>query len=173
MIVVDAAKCSGCSRCEVFCSFFHSGKVGRSGARIRVVKIEEMGIDFPVVCQLCMERHCTRCPESAIHIDDLGQVVVSPTLCNGCGACETLCPVGAIEMLDGIAYVCDLCGGDPHCVTACTMEAISFEPNAVETASLERFKERGKGRTPEEKRLCFALASTQELRQRWTTGRRG
>ena len=47
MITLDLARCSGCSRCEVNCSFFHSGKIGRSGARIKVVKIEDIGIDYP------------------------------------------------------------------------------------------------------------------------------
>ena len=66
MITLDLSKCSGCSRCEVHCSFFHSGKIGRSGARIKVVKIEDIGIDYPVVCQQCRERYCTQCPEKAI-----------------------------------------------------------------------------------------------------------
>ena len=173
MITVDATKCSGCRRCEVNCSFFHSAKVGRGGARIKVVKIEGLGIDFPVVCQLCEERHCTRCPESAIQIGGLGQVVVSPTLCTACLACENLCPIGAIEVFDGIPYVCDLCGGDPRCVEACTMGAISFEPESVGVVSLKAFEEGSRGRTPEEKRVRFALASCRELRDRWVSGVRG
>ncbi|UCF94486.1 MAG: 4Fe-4S dicluster domain-containing protein, partial [Desulfobacterales bacterium] len=68
MITLELAKCSGCRRCEVHCSFFHSGKVGRSGARIKVVKIEAQGIDFPVVCQHCRERFCTQCPQNAIQV---------------------------------------------------------------------------------------------------------
>ena len=68
MITLDLAKCSGCSRCEVNCSFFHSGKIGRAGARIKVVKVEEIGIDYPLVCQQCSERYCTKCPENAIEV---------------------------------------------------------------------------------------------------------
>jgi carbon-monoxide dehydrogenase iron sulfur subunit len=71
MITLELARCSGCSRCEVSCSFFHSGKVGRSGARIKVVKIEDIGIDYPVVCQQCRERYCTQCPEKAIEVGAL------------------------------------------------------------------------------------------------------
>ena len=173
MITLELAKCSGCRRCEVNCSFFHSGKVGRSGARIKVVKIEGLGIDFPLVCQLCRERYCTRCPESAIQIDSLGQVIIAPTLCTGCGTCENLCPIGAIEMLNEIPYVCDLCGDDPHCVKACTMEAIHFEPQLVETVSLKEFKKRSRGLSPEQKRVRFALTSSQELRDTWTSTRGG
>ena len=72
MITLDLSKCSGCSRCEVNCSFFHSGKIGRSGARIKVVKIEDIGIDYPVVCQQCRERYCTKCPEKAIEVGVTG-----------------------------------------------------------------------------------------------------
>ena len=173
MITLDLAKCSGCRRCEVHCSFFHSGKVGRNGARIKVVKIEGIGIDFPVVCQLCRERYCTKCPEAAIQIGYLGQVVVSPTLCTVCGICETLCPSGAIEVFDDIPYVCDLCGGDPRCVKACTMNAISFEPQISETVSLKEFKKGSRRLTPEEKRVRFALSSVHELRDKWALARRG
>ncbi len=137
MITLELARCSGCSRCEVHCSFFHSGKIGRSGARIKVVKIENIGIDFPVVCQQCQERYCTKCPEKAIEIGSLGQVIVSPTLCTACGTCEIMCPIGAIELYEEIPHVCDLCGGDPRCVKACTLNAIHYEPDLTERVSLK------------------------------------
>ncbi len=139
------------------CSFFRSGKVGRSGARVKVVKIEEMGIDFPVICRQCKERYCKRCPESAVQIESLGQVVVAPTLCNACGICERLCPIGAIELYEEIPHVCDLCGGDPKCVKECAMNAISFNPDERDTISLKSFKKKSKGLSPEDKRVQFTL----------------
>lgn len=172
MIVIDVAKCSGCRRCEVQCSFFHSGKVGRSGARIRVVKIEERGIDFPVLCRQCLERYCGKCPESAIRYGDLGQVILSMTLCTACGTCEKLCPIGAIELFEGIPHVCDLCGGDPRCVKACTMGALSFEPEKREKISLNAFSRKSRGLGPEEKRVHFALVSFTQLRDQWRMERR-
>ncbi|MBW1720468.1 MAG: 4Fe-4S dicluster domain-containing protein [Deltaproteobacteria bacterium] len=173
MIIVDVSKCSGCRRCEVHCSFYHSGKVGRSGARIKVVKVEESGIDFPVNCRLCKERYCAKCPESAIQFGRYGQVVLSTTLCTGCGTCEKLCPIGAIELFEEVPVVCDLCGGDPRCVKACTMGALSFEPEGAGKVSLEIFKKRARGKTPEEKRLDFALESVEGLREQWLKQRRG
>ena len=172
MITVDLEKCSGCRRCEVNCSFFHSGRVGRSAARIKVVKIEDQGIDFPVVCRHCEERYCVKCPESAIQVGPLGQVVVSPTLCTSCGTCQTLCPIGAIELSEEIPYVCDLCGGDPRCVRACTMEALSFEPETTPKISLKAFKKGSRGLSPEEKRVRFALATSQPMRDQWIAARR-
>ena len=173
MIALDLAKCSGCSRCEVHCSFFHSGKIGRSGARIKVVKIEDIGIDYPVVCQQCRERYCTKCPEKAIQIGTLGQVVLSPTLCTACGTCEIMCPIGAIELYEEIPYVCDLCGGDPRCVKACTLDAIRYEPNVSETVTLREFEKDGRGRDAEAKRLRYVMSRAAHLRQNWIAERRG
>jgi Fe-S-cluster-containing hydrogenase component 2 len=172
MITLELAKCSGCSRCEVHCAFFHSGKVGRSGARIRVVKIEEIGIDYPVVCQHCRERYCTKCPENAIEVGPLGQIIVSPTLCTACGTCEIMCPIGAIELFAEIPYVCDLCGGDPCCVKACTLDAIHFEPEVTGTVSLKEFKKGSRGSNPEEKRLRYAMAFCRDLRTQWVGEKR-
>ena len=172
MITLELAKCSGCSRCEVHCSFFHSGKIGRSGARIKVVKIENIGIDYPVVCQHCRERYCTKCPENAIEIGALGQVIVSPTLCTACGTCEIMCPIGAIELFEEIPHVCDLCGGDPRCVQACTLDAVHYAPEVSETVGLKSFKKGSRGLGPEEKRLRYALSSSAQLRQDWISERR-
>jgi Fe-S-cluster-containing hydrogenase component 2 len=157
----------------VNCSFFHSGKIGRSGARIKVVKIEDIGIDYPVVCQQCQERYCTKCPEKAIRVDSLGQVIVSPTLCTACGTCEILCPIGAIELFEEIPLVCDLCGGDPRCVKACTLDAIHYDPEVTGAISLKDFKKSSRGLNPEEKRLRYVIALSQELRDRWVAERRG
>ena len=173
MITLELAKCSGCSRCEVNCSFFHSGKIGRSGARIKVVKIEDIGIDYPIVCQQCRERYCTKCPEKAIQVDSLGQVIVSPTLCTACGTCEILCPIGAIELFEEIPLVCDLCGGDPRCVNACTLDAIHYDPEVTGAIRLKDFKKSSRGLNPEEKRLRYVIALSQELRDRWVAERRG
>ena len=137
MITLELAKCSGCSRCEVNCSFFHSGKIGRSGARIKVVKVEDIGIDYPLVCQQCSERYCTKCPEKAIEVGPLGQIIVSPTLCTACGTCELLCPIGAIELYEEIPLVCDLCGGAPRCVKACTLRCHSLRSRGQRSGQLK------------------------------------
>ena len=173
MITLDLSKCSGCSRCEVNCSFFHSGKIGRSGSRIKVVKIEDIGIDYPLVCQQCQERYCTKCPEKAIEIGSLGQVIVSPTLCTACGTCEIMCPIGAIELYEEIPHVCDLCGGEPRCVAACTLDAIGYEPDRTEAVSIKEFKKGSRALGPEEKRLHYVMTCSEQLRQNWVAERRG
>ncbi len=167
MIRVDPQKCSGCLRCQVNCSFFHTGRVGRNRARVKVVKIEAIGVDYPVMCQQCEEHYCTRCPESAIEIGVYGQIIVSPTLCVSCGTCETLCPIGAIQLYDDIPYVCDLCGGEPRCVAQCNMQAIWYEPDHAGVITLKLFKKKSRGQDPQAKRLNYAIEMTKELRKRW------
>ncbi len=172
MISVDISKCSGCRRCEVNCSFFRTGKTGRAFARIKVIKVEEIGVDYPVICQLCKERFCTRCPQGAIQIGDMGQIIISPTLCNVCGACERSCPIGAIELHQEIPYVCDLCGGDPRCVKECNLGALRFDPKKRDAIRLKKWVKKNKGLSPDEKRLNFTLAQAAPLRKEWIVLRR-
>ena len=49
--------------------------------------------------------------------------------CNGCGACAAACHEGAIEMIEGKAYLVreDYCDGLGDCLPACPTDAISFE----------------------------------------------
>jgi Fe-S-cluster-containing hydrogenase component 2 len=171
MLQIDLNKCSGCRRCETHCSFYHSGKTGHMGARIKVEKIEGMGIDYPVVCHQCKEHYCTKCPQNAISITERGSIEVSPTLCNLCGACEKLCPIGAIEIYNEIPYVCDLCGGSPRCVEACEMGAITYNPEIKQSISLGWFKKQTKKMSPSLKRHEYAKQGSVKLRENWLKDR--
>jgi len=167
MIRIDVSKCTGCRSCEATCAFHHTGSGGRLLSRIRVVNLYELGVDAPVVCPQCAERYCLACPEEALTLGPLGQVVVSPTLCVECGACTRSCPIGAIEPVDGIAYVCDLCGGQPRCVEACTQGAIGFAPGEGGTTALAPFKEGSQQMGPSHKRAIFVRALGLSLRDTW------
>ncbi len=171
MIRLDVSKCSGCRRCEVACSFFHEERVSRRISRIKVVKIEDKWIDVSVVCQQCQERYCIKCPESAITIGEMGEILVDLERCTGCGACERQCPIGAIEMVDDKPLVCDLCGGDPQCVRECSLGAITFEPRVMEAVSLKDMREKTRGLTPEARRVHFALTTSHDMREGWLNRR--
>ena len=167
MIQVDLQKCTGCKKCEVSCAFFHSGKVSNLLARIKVLNLYETGIDGPVVCIQCEEKYCLDCPEEALSSGSLGQIVVSPTVCNLCGICEKACPIGAIEIFDEIVYVCDLCGGKPKCVEACTEGAIVFA-NGEHGPSLALIKRETNKMSPNQKRLYYLQKLGAFLREKWS-----
>lgn len=170
MIKIDITKCTGCKRCETACSFHHTGKVNNHLSRIKVLNIYETGIDYPVVCQQCEERFCLNCPSNAITIGSFSQILISPTNCNLCGACENNCPIGAIEIFNDIVYVCDLCGGNPKCVLVCTEGAISFQPNS-DHISLAYFKKESKNKTPSEKRYNYVVKLGEVLQKIWRGNR--
>ncbi|MEA1993627.1 MAG: 4Fe-4S dicluster domain-containing protein [Euryarchaeota archaeon] len=153
MIHVDISKCTGCSRCETACAFYHTGKTDRRLSRIKVMHLYDKGIDGPVVCAQCEERYCMPCPADALRIGPEGQVVVAPTVCELCGLCEERCPIGAIELADYVV-VCDLCGGEPHCVEVCTEGAITYLPEE-EGPSLKELKGKTKGMNSSEKRYEY------------------
>lgn len=51
---------------------------------------------------------------------------INSEVCIGCGICESSCPFGSIEMVDGLPQIgesCTLCGA---CVESCELEALSI-----------------------------------------------
>jgi len=167
LIQVDLHKCTGCKKCEVACAFFHSGKVSNRLARIKVLNLYELGIDGPVVCIQCEEKYCMKCPEEALSLGSLGQIVVSPTVCTLCGVCEKACPIGAIEIFEDIVYVCDLCGGKPKCVEACTEGAITFA-EGERGPSLYAIQKETNKKNPNQKRLYYLKKLGASFRERWS-----
>lgn len=166
MIKVDLAKCTGCRRCEVACAFFHTGRINRQKSRIKVLSLYELGLDGPVVCNQCRERYCMRCPDDAMSLGKDGQVIVSPTVCTLCEICEKLCPIGAIEIHDDIVYVCDLCGGKPKCLEACSEGAIEFIQQKQSPSLSEVFK-KTKRKNASQKRQWFLKKQGEKIRMKW------
>lgn len=56
--------------------------------------------------------------------------MVDKSLCVGCGACESMCPTGAIKVVNGTAKIdkskCIKCG---TCQNICPMQAIDLSKN--------------------------------------------
>jgi len=107
------------------------------------------------------------CPSNALSIGSLGQVIASPTLCTLCAKCERNCPIGAIEVFNDIVYVCDLCGGSPRCVAACSEGALRFVPDETETVALQKLKKKSKKMNPSEKRSLYIAELGKKLRDKW------
>lgn len=122
VIAIDYLKCSGCRRCEVVCSISHEGRIWPEASRIRVFA-PSPGIEVPHVCVQCDEHPCVDgCPVGALSVDGGTGAIIVGEECIGCGGCIEACP-GSIPHLHPVtrkALICDLCGGEPLCVKACS-----------------------------------------------------
>lgn len=130
-LVFCPERCTGCRACELACSFFNDGVFSPSRSRIRVVRIDEEGVDVPVGCMQCANAPCMLvCPSPLAMYRDkkTGAVVINVDACIGCRSCMLICPFGAInfDSEKGFCYKCDLCGGDPECVKWCFTKAIDY-----------------------------------------------
>ncbi|RLF11493.1 MAG: 4Fe-4S dicluster domain-containing protein [Thermoprotei archaeon] len=140
-LVFRPERCTGCRACELACSFFCDGVFSPTRSRIRVVRIDEEGIDVPIGCAHCDNAPCMLvCPSPlAMYRDkDTGAVVINVDACIGCRSCMLICPFGAInhDAEKGFCYKCDLCHGDPECVKWCFTKAIEY----VEDEEIRRSK---------------------------------
>ena len=140
MILIYPEKCTGCRICEMICSFTKAEAFSSYRSRVRILKIEEEGIDLPMMCLHCEDPICSDvCPVGAIWKEESGLVKLDSSLCRGCHACMFVCPFGAISIDDGYMVKCDLCGGDPQCVKWCPTEALEFRrPELARTSLMER-----------------------------------
>ncbi len=147
-IHVHEGLCSGCRACQVACVAWHEGRFGTATARIRVTKVEPLGVDHPHVCRLCGRPPCVAaCPTEALYTDEGTEAVLfRPGDCNVCSACVDACPFGMVTLRPdtGLALICDLCGGDPACVKRCATGAILYaEPGTEARPKWERLSSRG------------------------------
>jgi Fe-S-cluster-containing hydrogenase component 2 len=83
-----------------------------------------------MVCQQCEDAPCRAvCPVKAISRDEgLGRLVVDYHVCIGCRACVAVCPFGAMTFDAAGKKVtkCDLCDGQPTCVSFCDVKALDY-----------------------------------------------
>ena len=133
-LTFNAEFCTGCRACELACSFRCDGVFSPAKSRIRVVKMDEEGIDVPVGCEHCDNAPCeTVCPvqataQSAEGLKTTGAIILNHDICIGCKECLAVCPFGAIHYDEDrkIFYKCDLCGGEPECVKWCETKAVNY-----------------------------------------------
>jgi Fe-S-cluster-containing hydrogenase component 2 len=136
-LVALPERCTGCHRCEMWCSLKHKGVINVERAAIHVLR-REPSIDNPTVCLQC--GICIgSCPKDLIKRNrKTGAVEIDIKECTSCGHCVLSCPYGMIilDPVDRHAVKCDLCGGQPECTRHCREEAILYVP--ADKAALHR-----------------------------------
>lgn len=137
--------CIDCKRCEVACKTFHS----KSKDTVKAYKLEKdslnrINVEGTQVLSIAINcRHCAqpKCVEGCISgamtkKPNTGIVTVDQSKCVGCRTCVSMCPFGAVRVLERssgcVAFKCDLCGevlgepGNPSCVAACPNNALVY-----------------------------------------------
>lgn len=78
VILKEVIQCSGCRMCEMICSFVHFGQFHPNRSFIKIYKIEEKGLDIPIImkgCDLCEKEgspQCVRyCPAVALDVAEV------------------------------------------------------------------------------------------------------
>lgn len=149
--------CTGCHRCEMWCSMKRKGVINIERSVIHVLR-REPSIDTALVCLqcgICLDS----CPRDlitrnkktkAIEIDEEG--------CKFCGICMAACPYGMItfDKIDKHAAKCDLCGGDPECVKHCRDKAILYAD--IDKVALHRREAAAKTQKREGRRYVAGAA---------------
>lgn len=144
VLVVNAARCTGCQRCEINCTLANDGKsqpwLGRINARDNFQYGPEVKMDYlegpgvfgnwsitPATCHQCENAPCMlACPVGAIYPDKLTSVrLLDQETCIGCGACVKACPYGMpkIDPEKGKSTKCIACGA---CVAGCPTSALKI-----------------------------------------------
>jgi Fe-S-cluster-containing hydrogenase component 2 len=130
MLLVNSKKCTGCRSCELACSFEHFNEFSYELSAIRVNKIEQRALNYPIVCLQCENPPCVpACPEDALFKNkENGLVEFYEDRCTSCEKCIEACPFDAVFLTGDRSKIvkCDLCGGDPACVKACAPEALEW-----------------------------------------------
>ncbi len=168
MVHCEPRLCVGCRSCEVACAVFHFGAVSPALARIRVAKLESIGIDMSVTCVGCQERYCLICPTEALSVAADGTIALEADLCDACKLCVDSCPIGAIGFHDDLPLFCDLCAGELSCVKACPSGALSYREESG--TSLKAYE--GSEGSPTRRRAAWVLAESAAVRAEWLSGRR-
>lgn len=153
-------RCTGCNRCVYACAAVKEGMFMPSKARVKINNFPLEGYSVPTICFQCPKPDCLKaCSEGAIFKNERGVIVIDVRKCDGCGDCVTACPYGMIEQYgSGMAFKCDLCGGNPACVAECQFGALVFkEPDKISLRlRAAQMKQRITEGSPEQKRHKLA-----------------
>lgn len=119
-IEVENERCTGCHLCEMVCSLFHLKVINPSKSAIRIIKDDlHTGLHTPSVCCQCKKMKCLGSEESDEPLEKTKFIWPKQR--------AEICPFDGLNVLEGFAFHCDLCSGDPQCVSVCTSGAITIK----------------------------------------------
>ncbi len=148
VLVANAAKCTGCQRCEINCTLANDGDCHPYMARIHAR--ENLNFDkastgtngvsedprhgggmfglwscAPETCKQCKDPACMNaCPMKAIYVEEgTGIRKIDESKCVGCGLCANACPwhMPRIDVDTKKSTKCVSCGA---CVAGCPTSAL-------------------------------------------------
>lgn len=147
LLVVNAAKCTGCKRCEINCSLFNEEECSPYISRVKISRnLHIHGEDgllmgnftyFPDTCRQCEVPACGEaCPAKAIYADDNGIKIVDQEKCIGCGECTKACPwhMPTVNPETRKSSKCIACSA---CVQGCPSGALTIVPWDAVTAAAQ------------------------------------
>ena len=118
--------CDGCNACMTACARAKAGSGDPIHSRIQVVP-SNGGFEL-AMCRQCGDPECVlNCPAAALAKDEANGVVGwDGSRCVNCLLCTVGCAFGGIvyDASAGHVVKCDMCGGDPLCVKACSAGAL-------------------------------------------------
>jgi len=119
-IRINQKVCSGCHICELVCSLSHLGVMNPAKSAVRIQKDDlRAGFYTPVLCLQCKKMKCVE-GQDAMEADERKKFLWPAER-------ESLCPFDALQVTEGSAYHCDLCGGTPECARFCTTGALQVQ----------------------------------------------
>ncbi|MEM0014968.1 MAG: 4Fe-4S dicluster domain-containing protein [Zestosphaera sp.] len=123
-LTVRPELCTGCSICELICSFTKFRVFNPRKSMVRIHYNHKLGrLEKAVTCSQC-GACMAACPSGAIRRGN-GVVIIDHSRCGRCLTCVNTCPEGLIQVVDGTPHKCDLCGGIPQCVRYCVRGALN------------------------------------------------
>jgi len=127
LVIVDVDLCVGCQCCMFACNR-RFGEAGISKSAIKVTSAGGVERGFVVIiCRACLDPPCARvCPTGALTARDGGGVVLRMDKCIGCKNCVSACSVNAIswDEENGKPIICTYCG---YCVDFCPYGVLKLE----------------------------------------------
>lgn len=130
IIWIELDRCIGCRSCEQACSLYGTGGFSRKDSNIRVNIYPGERFISTLTCTQCETASCMEiCPSGALNRDPkTNAVVVDGNRCVGCKMCMMACPFGNIHFNTDkhVIHKCNLCEGEPRCVTFCMPQALNY-----------------------------------------------